>query len=295
MSGEQDAIVAGTDGSEGSLRAVRWAAREAAQRHARLHVVHACAPLVGLYGAGLSALRGASEQIRRAARERLDEAVRVAHDAAGDEVVISSEMPEEAASPLLVERSRRARMMVLGSTGTGGFTGMLVGSTAVQVSAHAACPVVVVRGREAAEGPVVVGVDGSRGGERALATAFEEASRRAEPLVAVRSWNDAEFPGYYGNLYLTVDWDEIEKDEQRTLTEQLAGWAGKYPDVEVERVVVRDRPYRQLLEWSSRAQLLVVGSRGRGGFRGLLLGSTSQALINHADCPVVIVRPGQDQ
>ena len=292
MSDTQDAIVVGIDGSETSLRALRWAAAIAGKRHEPLHVVYAFAPLAGFYGAGLPVLHEAYDDLRGAGRKVLDEAVRTARETAGENVRITSEMPNDPPVPLLVDRSRRARMLVLGCSGAGGFTGMLAGSTTVAVSAHAECPVVVVRGRDVGEGPVVAGVDGSAIGDRALGMAFDEASRRDALLVAVHSWSDDEFTGYYGTLPLAVDWDEIEADEQRLLAERLAGWQEKYPEVTVERVVVRDRPRHQLLEWSGRAQLVVVGSRGRGGFKGLLLGSTGQALIHHAQCPVMIVRPG---
>ncbi|AIJ23189.1 universal stress protein [Amycolatopsis methanolica] len=285
------AIVVGIDGSGESLRAVRWAAAAARLRHEPLHIVYGFAPLSGFYGAGMPVLQNAYDDLVRAGERVVAEAVGAAREITGEHVRITSEMPNEPAAPLLVERSRNARMIALGSSGTGGFTGMLIGSTTVAVSAHAACPVVVVRGRDAESGPVVVGVDGSPSGERALAMAFEEACRRETPLVAVHVWSDDQFTGFYGSLPLALDWEEIERDEQRLLAERLAGWQEEYPDVKVERVVVRDRPRHQLVEWSGQAQLVVVGSRGRGGFTGLLLGSTSQALIHHAECPVMVVRP----
>ncbi|MDQ0381073.1 universal stress protein [Amycolatopsis thermophila] len=290
MSEGQNAIVVGVDGSEDSLRAVGWAARVARTRREPLHVVHAFAPLTGLGNAGLPVLREAYDALVQVARGELAKAVR----AAGEGVAVTSEMPNDPPVPALVERSRRARMLVLGASGAGGFSGMLAGSTTVAVSAHAVCPVAVIRGRDTAEGPVAVGVDGSAAAERALEIAFEEACWRGVPLVAVHSWLDTDFGGYPGTVPFLADWDDIERDEQRLLAEQLAGWQEKYPDVQVERVVVRDRPRHQLLSWSTRAQLVVAGTRGRGGFAGLLLGSTSQALIHHAQCPVLItpaVRP----
>lgn len=295
MTSGQDAIVVGIDGSEDALRAVRWAARTAQARREPLHIVYAFAPLAGVYGAGLPVLQEAYDELLRAGQTMLDDAVNAAREVAGDDVAITSEMPNEPPARVLLDRARHARMIVLGCSGAGGFRGMLAGSTTVQVSAHAACPAAVVRGRDSDEGPVVVGVDGSATSERALALAFDEACWRNAPLVAVHSWSDDEFTGYYGTLPLAVDWDEIEADEQRLLAERLAGWQEKYPDVKVERVVVRDRPRHQLLAWSTQAQLVVVGSRGRGGFTGLLLGSTSQALVHHAQCPVMIARPGTAQ
>jgi nucleotide-binding universal stress UspA family protein len=87
-----------------------------------------------------------------------------------------------------------------------------------------------------------------------------------------------------------VDWDAAEADEHAVLAERLAGWTQTYPDVPVRRLVVRDRPARALVQESGRAQLVVAGSRGRGGLRGMLLGSVSQALLHHAHCPVAVVR-----
>ena len=285
------AIVVGVDGSAESTRALRWAAEAARQRHEPLHIVHGFAPLAGFYGAGLPVLQQAYQEFVDAADALVAAAVRVARAAGGPDLVITADRPNVAGPPALVEASRTAKTVVLGCSGMGGFTGMMVGSTTVETAAHAHCAVVVVRGRENPQGPVVVGIDGSPVSERALAAAFEEASWRDTSLVAVHSWVDVNVDGYPGLAPAVLGWDDVEADEQRLLAEQLAGWQEKYPDVKVERIVVRDRPRRQLLDWSAQAQLVVVGSRGRGGFRGLLLGSTSQALIHHARCPVMIVRP----
>ena len=134
---------------------------------------------------------------------------------------------------------------------------------------------------------MVVGVDGSPTSEAATAFAFEAASLRRVPLVAVHVWRDVLVDATMAPL---LDWDVIDSDEREVLAERLAGWSEKYPDVPVRRLVARDRPARALVEESGRAQLVVVGSRGRGGFHGLLLGSVSQALLHHAHCPVAVVR-----
>jgi nucleotide-binding universal stress UspA family protein len=198
--------------------------------------------------------------------------------------------------PMLIDESRHARLLVVGRTGTGGFADMLVGGTAASVVSHAHCPVAVVRGRRedtaAPEtGPVVVGVDGSPNSEQAIAAAFEEASLRGVPLVAVHAWSDITYEDTRGTARIRTQPETLEEGEERLLGQRLAGWQEKYPDVEIGRNLVRDRPRHILLEESETAQLIVVGSRGRGGFTGMLLGSTSQALVQHAGCPVLVVRP----
>jgi nucleotide-binding universal stress UspA family protein len=102
-------------------------------------------------------------------------------------------------------------------------------------------------------------------------------------------------PLYAGAYLPDIDWRPIEEQAAEVLAERLAGWQEKYPQVTVRRVIKRDRPSAALRVAARTAQLLVVGSRGRGGFAGLLLGSVSQALIHHAQCPVLVARPGVDR
>jgi len=132
--------------------------------------------------------------------------------------------------------------------------------------------------------PVVVGVDGSPASELATAIAFDEASRRKAELVAVHTWmNHADF-------YVDVAWDAVATQAEEELAQRLAGWSERYPEVIVRRVVGQDNPVSRLLKESSRAQLLVVGSHGRGGFAGLLLGSVSSALAHASRIPVIVAR-----
>jgi nucleotide-binding universal stress UspA family protein len=180
---------------------------------------------------------------------------------------------------------------VLGSRGLGGFSGLVIGSTAVAVAGHAHAPVVVIRADEPpADGPVVVGVDGTPVGEAAIAFAFAQASARGVDLVAVHAWTDLVVEAAYVGGAAALDFAPLEEQAAETLAERLAGWQEKYPDVHVVREVVRERAARALLRNSEHAQLVVVGTRGRGGFRGLVLGSTSQHLLQHARCPVAVVR-----
>ncbi|MDU0287612.1 universal stress protein [Saccharothrix longispora] len=280
-----DPIVVGVDGSASASAATGWAASEAVRHGVPLRLVHAYLPPArGYPGVVLTGheVRTAFEQ---QARLRLDEAAAVAR-AAAPGVRVETSVVVDTPAAALVAASQHARQVVLGSRGLGGFTGLLIGSVAVSVAAHGTSPVVVVRDESPADGPVVVGVDGSPTSEEAIAFAFEEASLRGAPLTALIAWTDALVDG----ARLTVDWSQVEQEESRVLAERLAGWQEKYPDTPVDRVVVHDRPARALLDAARTAQLVVVGSRGLGGFAGMLLGSTSQALVHHAPCPLAVVR-----
>ena len=294
------AIVVGADGSPPAVRAVRWAAVEAARRNLPLHLMFAFDATFGVYGSGFPPPQSLFDDMERYAQGRLAEAAGVAREVNAGLMVTTSWSPQPPI-PALLDAGATARMIVLGSTGVGGFAGMLAGSTTVAVAAHAKCPVVVVRARPdgsaPVEGPVVVGVDGSRVSESAVAAAFDEAAWRGVPLVAVHSWSDADYVSALPvedvlKESVLTEHESAQEEQRRVLAESLAGWQEKYPEVRVDRVVVKDRPRHHLLDRASRAQLVVVGSRGRGGFLGMLLGSVGQALIRHAQCPVMIVRPG---
>ncbi|WP_435156023.1 universal stress protein [Amycolatopsis sacchari] len=282
-------IVAGVDGSAQALRAVRWAAAEAAPRNLGLHLVSGAEPALGCYGAGLPVPPESVDAVEQLARTQLAEASAEARKVAPG-LAVTTERAQVPPVPLLVDVSKRAHSIVLGAHGRGGFAGMLAGSTATAVVARSDCPVVVVRGEEHEGAPVVAGVDGSPGSVAALGQAFDEAAWRRAPLVAVHAWRDVDYALGTPLEYALIEVEPSEREQARVLAESLAGWQEKYPDVEVERVVVKDRPRHCLLEWSAEARLVVVGSRGRGGFQGLLLGSTSQALVQHGQAPVMVVR-----
>ncbi|GHH40731.1 universal stress protein [Lentzea cavernae] len=281
-------VVAGVDGSSSALAASRWAAREAARRGAPLYLVSAFgwSGKRHLGDPGLGRYRDA--MVQEAWRTVGAAADAARHAAEGVEV---SEMTVDGFPvPLLVTESRTAELLVIGDRGLGGFTSLLVGSVAIRLAAQAECPVVVVRGEDSVDaGPVVAGVDGSPISEAALGFAFEAADARGVPLVAVHVWNDyavgapVPHPG---------EWGAVEADEHRLLAERLAGWSEKFPDVVVRREVVRDRPAHALIEHATRtgAQLVVVGSHGRGSAAGLVLGSVSHAVLHHSPCPVAVVR-----
>ncbi|WP_431878315.1 universal stress protein [Amycolatopsis sacchari] len=291
----RQAVVVGVDGSEPALHATRWAAREAVRRHVPLHLFNACVlPALGPHVAG-SAEAGILEALIEQGHRWLRQARAEAWEADGG-VELQTELRVGPAAGELIDESAHALMVVLGSRGLGGFRGMLVGSVSSAVAAHGHSPVVVVRGRMPAapppeSGPVVVGVDGSEVSEAAVAFAFEEAALRAVPLVAVHTWVDVSVAETWSALPFDVDWEAVEQDERRLLAERMAGWREKYPDVEVRQEVVRDRPVRGLLARAEGAQLIVVGSCGRHVLSGMGLGSTSQALLHHSECPVAVVRP----
>jgi nucleotide-binding universal stress UspA family protein len=221
----------------------------------------------------------------------IDDAIRVAEDATdrSGRVTVRTEMYYSAVVPTLVDVSKDVRMVVVGSRGQGAF-GSLLGSVSAGLAQHAHCPVAVIHDEDPlmphpAEAPVLVGIDGSPVSELATEIAFDEASRRHVDLIALHAWNDTgvlDFPG--------MDWSTMGSSEDEVLAERLAGWQERYPDVKVHRQVVCDRPARQLIERSEAAQLLVVGSHGRGGFAGMLLGSVSAAVVQSARMPVIIAR-----
>lgn len=292
----QEPVLVGVDGSGSALDAVRWAAREAARRHARLRLINAFewVPMGDLGDPRLGMNYGITsrEVLQDNARVFVDDAAAAAAQVAPG-VEVTGDVLTGYPITELVAQSAHAQLVVIGDRGLGGFTGLLVGSVAVALAAHAACPVVAVRGAVAGgppplDGPVVVGVDGSPTSEAALAFAFEAAAMRRAPLVAVHTWQDFVVDVVMSPL---LDWDAVEVEERQILAERLAGWGEKYPDVQVQRVVTKDRPAHALVEQSAGAQLVVVGSRGRGALPGLVLGSVSHALLHHAKCPVAVVRP----
>ncbi|MEU6812898.1 universal stress protein [Streptomyces sp. NPDC046831] len=285
-------VVVGVDGSASSLAAVEQAAREARWRGAGLRVVHAFlwpalhVPLgPSLPGPPAGGLRDTVEHL-------VAEAVARARSAA-PEVDVSHVVVTGEPLTVLEGQSRAAELVVVGSRGMGGFVGLLVGSTAVHLAAHGTCPVLVVREPGDDTGPVVLGVDGLATGERAVDFAFAEAAWRGTGLVALHAWTtwsaplpppqDAAAP--YANPP-----GALAEEEERLLSEALAGHRERYPGVVPEHRLVHGRTREALIEASRSAQLLVVGARGRGGFAGLLLGSVSQAVLHHAHCPVAVVR-----
>jgi nucleotide-binding universal stress UspA family protein len=282
------AIIVGTDGSRHSLRAVEWAADEAVLRGSSLRIVHAVAPW--LYDQNvdprLLAVRG---WLLAGGEECLGMAVEAARARAAD-LDVCGEMVAGGASRTLLDQARNASLIVLGSHGVGTVAGLLLGSTALQVVAHTPGPAVVVRHYQPVTWQeIAIGVDAPPIGEPALAYAFEEASLRGARLRAVHVWSDPGATGPCGRTPLIYNLETVAAEHAHRLNDALAGWRDKYPDVEVVAEVVHGRPVRILAGVSARTDLLMVGTRGRGGFAGLVLGSVSHGLLHHAHCPLAVV------
>lgn len=284
-------VLVGTDGSRSALEAVETAALEAARRGTRLVVAHAF--LWPLFRVDLEpSVYGPTESgLRRQAQIVLDTAVARAQAVApGTEV--SGELITGEPLVVLATRSRGAELVVVGSRGTGGFSGLVLGSVAVHLAAHASCPVLVVRGRDEPDGPVLLAVDGSPDSDAAVDFAFAEARTRGAALVAVHAWTPRSGPGDL--TFAFHDAEKVREEAEHVLDGALARAAVRHPGIGAEPRLLRGKPREVLLEESAGAQLLVMGARGRGGFAGLLLGSVSQALLHHAHCPVAVVRNTAD-
>jgi nucleotide-binding universal stress UspA family protein len=284
-------IIVGADGSPASNAAVCWAAHEAVLRHLPLTVVHVVSPAASPWSQAPLLDEFAVWQENEGHRILAD-ALKIARDTANDNprIPIENELMFSATVPALVNLSKKAELIVVGNYGRGALARSLVGSTSSGLVRRAHCPVAVIRDEDPrmphpAQAPVLVGIDGSPASELATAIAFDEASRRRVNLIAAHAWTDTEILELPG-----LDWSLVKAEEERLLAEGLAGWQERYPDVTVHRLLVCDRPARVLVETSEAAQLVVLGSHGRGGFTGMLLGSVSNAVVQAVHTPVIVAR-----
>jgi nucleotide-binding universal stress UspA family protein len=291
-----DPVIAGVEDAPGVGEAVDWAADEAQARAVPLHLVHAW--LRQPYDT--PEWRGNADG-ERAGHRLLDgmaERVRARHPT----LEVSGELVDAGPLDALTSLSRTARLLVLGARGSGGFPRLLVGSTSLRLAAGAHCPVVVVPavgersgdgdGGSRADGGVAVGLGGRGPRDELLHFAFETAQRWRLPLRAVHAWRYplVQGPGRSGPP--VFEEGDVAAERAVRLSEALAGWRQRYPDVLVREDVVRSGAARHLVALSATDRLVVVGRRGTPeGPRGRL-GSVSQAVVNYARCPVAVVPEG---
>jgi nucleotide-binding universal stress UspA family protein len=278
-------ILVGVDGSPESIAAARWAAAEAALRGRWLEVT-----CVYYWPATLTPLSVhppelTGESLRQDAERVVSGVIETIRDPDTDVQITASAIAGLPAYKL-IELSEHAGMLVVGHRGHGGFAGMRLGSVAANVAAHASCPVAVIRSAAAERSTandILVGVDGSGSSDPVLGFAFDEASRRRARLTALTAFERSIWP-------IGPDADSWRASATDRLRGLLQPWQERYPEVPVEPLASNERPARALLEAAGQADLLVVGTRGHGGFAGLLLGSVSHQAIHYAPGPVIVVR-----
>lgn len=284
-------ILVAVDGSPESDAAVQWATREAERRSAPVTLMHVIVPVVVTWP-----VRYLEAGYRRSQEEHAEIVLGLAEQIIATEIgasdlVVQTEIRHGATVPEFIAASKKATMTVVGSRGLGAIGAGLLGSVSRGLLHYAASPVAIIRDSRSVTNssmPVLLGIDGSAASEPATELAFAEASQRGVDLVALHAWSDISggFPTDAERYICDQEGDEI-------LAERLSGWQEQFPDVYVWRTVVRDRPAHWLLEASTRAQLVVVGSRGRGGFARLLLGSVSTAVAESSLTPVIVVPGGK--
>ncbi|MEV4279605.1 universal stress protein [Actinoplanes xinjiangensis] len=286
-------VVVGFDGSATARSAVHYGAREAKRRGCALQITHALGLPVIL--PPFHAPYDLYDQGPRAAM--LDLLAKAAHEVHQEhpDLPVTTRLLDGAASAILLDASRSAQLLVVGHRGSGGFAGLLAGSVSTQVAGHAHCPVLIVRGDDqlSDDGPIVVGTDGSAGSRAAAEAAFTQARLRSAELVLAYHSARRSSAGAIATSTLPF-WTTVGDSAAGT-----HGISARYPTVEYRTEVVSgESPAAALMAFSGRitADLLVVGSRGLGGFSGLVMGSTSRSLIEHAPCSVMVVpSPGHDR
>jgi nucleotide-binding universal stress UspA family protein len=297
MTTEIRPIVVGVDDSPPSYAALDWAIAEATRRHIPLRLVHVVeSPSHGL----VPPVRHAAGPASLGLPSRAAEALRTLERACETipDVTIASIDGDPAS--VLIQESAHASLVVVGNRGLGGFRGLLAGSVSVQTAAHARCPVVVVRPHlpeSASPGPerhgvgrIVVGTDCSERSDRAVAFAFAEAEARGIGLTVVHAWRYPVSSSPGEMVFAVVNRTDLADMENDLVAKSFAEHREAHPGVPVQQVLAQGNATGVLVHESFGADLLVVGSRGHGGFAGLLLGSVSDAVIRHAGCPVAVVR-----
>lgn len=277
-------ILVGYDGSKQSGVAVRWAARTAVRRHESLEVLTAVPmPVVhpGEFLPPVTADEFAAEAAKIAAR-----GVGLAREEGAPEATGRGVTANPARA--LVEASADASLVVVGNRGHHEFVETLLGSVGHAVSAHAQCPAVIVRGDATAQlDRVVLAYDDSEPARRAAAFAADTARDAGASLHIVGAWSD---PAVTYGLPVVSDAKVIAEDVHKELQAAREGVLVSHPELQVTTEVARGDASVEIARIAAGAGLLVVGSRGRGGFRSLLLGSVSRRLLSSASCPVAVIR-----
>ncbi|GAB4098020.1 universal stress protein [Sinomonas halotolerans] len=308
-------IVVGVDGSEHGHCALKWAAQEAKRRHRPLHVVTAYSvPLFAASGLDGGYATFDDTVIRDGAEAVLREALEDLGTVDGVEVTSSVESGD--ASGVLLEFSKAAELLVFGTRGRGGFVGRLLGSVSSALPAHAHCPTVTVPlrfaerlgeevedrhiraeqakdGRRPVERIIAVGVDGSEQARVAVLAAAEEAMLMGVPLRIVCAV--PQFTGTLAWVPAPVDREQLFEDIRGQLKAGTAWLQSHFPDLEVQTSLLDGPPVDVLVDVSREVELLVLGTRGRGGFTGMLLGSTTDGVLHHAKGPVMVVPDHEDE
>ena len=289
------AIVVGVDGTALDQACVAWAAGAAARAQRPLVVIHALPAFGDLLATNV--LRSPYElgALETELRESsvVERAVGVARRAVPDvAVAVAGQTVLGRPEQILIEASEDAYLVVVGSKPRRGLARLALGRAAHATTAHCACPVVVIRegARLRADGPVLVATDGSAGGRAAVERAADEAVQRAAVLVVLTTWFLEMVDGYVVTTPGTDDWNQIEQRYRSMVDGDVAAARRAHPDLQIEVRVERGPTAPTIVAAAAEMDLLVIGSRGRGGFRGMLLGSVSQQVLESADGPVMVVR-----
>jgi nucleotide-binding universal stress UspA family protein len=281
----QREIIVGYDGSPHSQAALLWALDEAARTSASVELVYADESPVLVPAARLIQYPPPQHDsyLTEVINGTLERAVATAKKTQ-PLIDVTATTVRAHASTALIDLSRQARLVVLGGSGHSAVAG-LFGSVSTAVTAHAHCPVVIVRGEPAAGGPVVAGIDGSPSAEDVLAFAAEQAYTRKTTLRVIRAWPPV--TGLWEETPIATN--TVTDDEKAPFDAHVAAVRNAFPDVTVQAEATVAHPAGELAQASAHAQLVVVGSRGHGAASGLLLGSVSQHLLRHSACPIVVV------
>jgi len=289
-----DRVVVGYDGSAGSVNALTHAARLANDRGLTLLILMALPhlnPKVARTARAIKLDPDYLTHIKARARRKLEAA---AEQLASQYPSLVTEVSLLSADPAgtLAEASQDAALVVVGVRGhSSERLSPMLGGVSGTVIAHAEGPVMVVPEgiHDMASGPVVVGLVDAADSLAAGRVAVREAEKRGVPLVAMYAWDIAPELGDFG-ITVRLDPEQTRRDLDNMLQELLTPLLEDHPGVKAERRVVQGTPRAALVEASQQASLIVMGSRGLGGFAGLLLGSVSRAVTRESDCPVIVVR-----